>query len=114
MLVGQGEELAHGPGAGLAQRLEQSCRDGAEQLVGLQVQRLPGQARVIVVQKRRAQQVETANGPVEQGADDGLGGRIPVQLVQVALDHGGGVFFVHGATHRPTGGCSAADCTMAG
>ena len=71
------EELAHGPGAGLAQRLEQPFGDGAEQLVGLHVQRRPRQARITAVQQGGAQQVQSADGPVEQGPDDRLGGRIP-------------------------------------
>ena len=100
MLVGQREELAHGPGAGLAQRLEQPFHHGAEQLVGLQVQRRLRQARIAPVQQGGAQQVQSADGPVEQRPDDRLGGRIPAQLVEVALDHGGGVLFAHRATHR--------------
>ena len=114
MLVGQGEELAHGPGAGLAQGLEQPFHHGAEQLVGLQVQRRPRQARIAAVQQRGAEQVQAADGPVEQGPDDRLGGRIPGQLVQVALDHGGGVLFAHGATHRLKCCCIRANSTPAG
>ncbi len=95
MLVGQGEELAHGPGAGLAQGLEQPFRHGAEQFVGLQVQRRLRQARITPVQQRGAQQVQPADGPVQQGPDDRLGGRIPGQLVEVALHDGGGLFFTH-------------------
>jgi hypothetical protein len=46
LLFGQSEELAHGPGTGLAQRLEQPFRHGAEQFVGLHVQRRDGSSRL--------------------------------------------------------------------
>ena len=49
----------------------------AEQVIGLQVQRRLRQARVTPVQQRGAEQVQAADGPVEQGPDDRLGGRIP-------------------------------------
>ena len=74
MLVGQREQLAHGPGPGLAQGLEQPFRHGAEQFIGLEVQRRPRQARITAVQQRGAQHVQAADGPVEQGPDDRLGG----------------------------------------
>ena len=96
MLAGQGEELADGPRAGLAQGLEQPLDHGAEHLVGLQVQRRPRQPRVAPVQQGGAEVVQPADGPVEQGPDDRLGGRVAGQFVQVALDDGGGVFLVHG------------------
>ena len=76
LLVGQSEELAHGPGTGLAQRLEQPFRHGAEQFVGLHVQRRLRQARITPVQQSVAEQVQAADGPVEQVPDDRLGGRI--------------------------------------
>ncbi len=95
MLVGHREELAHGPGAGLAQRLEQPFGQGAQQLVGLHVQWRLRQARVAPVQQGGTQQVQSSDGPVEQGPDDRLGGRIPAQLIEVALDHGGGVLVAH-------------------
>ncbi len=97
VLVGQREELAHGPGAGFADRLEQPLHHGAEQFVGLQVQRRLRQARVAFVEKRGAQHVQAAYGPVQQGPDDRLGGRISAQLVQVALDHDGSACFGHRA-----------------
>ena len=60
-------------------------------------------ARIAPVQQGGAQQVEPADGPVKQGVDDRLGGRIPRQLVQVALDRGGCVFLGHRANHRLKG-----------
>ena len=74
MLVGQREELAHGLGAGFAQRLEQPLHHGAEQFVGLHVQGRPCQARITPVQERSAEQVPSADGPVEQVPDDRFGG----------------------------------------
>jgi hypothetical protein len=70
-------------------------------LVGLQVQRRLRRARVAPVQQRGAHQVQAADGPVQQGPDDRLGGRITGQLVQVALDHSGGVLIARRAPHRP-------------
>jgi hypothetical protein len=55
--------------------------------------------------------VQLADGPVEQGPDDRLGGWIHRELVSVALDHGGCVFVVHGATHRPQAICIGANST---
>jgi hypothetical protein len=43
VLTGQAEEPAHGPPAGIAQRLEQPLDHRAEQLVRLAVQRRPRQ-----------------------------------------------------------------------
>ena len=40
--------------------------------------------------------MKPADGPVQQRPDDRLRGRIPGQLVQVALHDRGGVFFGHG------------------
>ncbi len=97
MLIGQREELAHGPGAGVAHRLQKPLHHGAEQFVGLQVQRRLRQARITFVQQGGAKDVQAANGPVQQGPDDRLGGRISAQLVQVALDHDGSVCFSHRA-----------------
>ena len=74
MLVGQREKLAHRPGAGVAQRLEQPFRHGAEQFVGLQVQRRLRQARIAPVQQSGTQQMKSSDRPVEQGTDDRLGG----------------------------------------
>jgi hypothetical protein len=72
--VGQREQLPHGPGPGLAHRLEQPLLHGAQQFVGLHVPRRQRQARITPAQQRRAQQVESADGPVQQGPDDRLGG----------------------------------------
>jgi hypothetical protein len=66
------------------------------------------------VQQRRAQQVESADGPVEQGADDRLGGRIPRQFVQVALEHEASSVFAHGPPHRPQGGYIGANSPALG
>jgi hypothetical protein len=96
VLAGQGEELARGRRSGLAQRLEQALDHGAEQLVGLQVQRRPGQSRVAAVEEGGAEVVESPDGLVEQGPDDRLGGCAGGQLVQVALDDDGGGLFGHG------------------
>jgi hypothetical protein len=76
VLVGRREELAHIPGADLAQRLEQPFRHGALQFVGLHVKRRLRQARIAPVQQSGAEQVQAADGPVEQVPDDRLGGRI--------------------------------------
>ena len=46
----------------------------AQQFVGLHVPRRPRQAQIVPVQQRHAQQVESGDGPVQQGADDRLGG----------------------------------------
>jgi hypothetical protein len=84
--------------------LEQPFRHGAEQFVGLQVQGRVRQVRIAPVQQDGAQQVQSSHGPVEQGADDRLGGRISSPLVQVALDHGGGAVMAHHWIHRLKGG----------
>jgi hypothetical protein len=94
--AGQGEELTHVRGAGLAQGLEQPLDHGAEHLVGLQVERRPGQPGVAAVQQRGAELVQPAGGTIQEGPDDRLGGRTAGQLVQVALDDDGGAFLVHG------------------
>jgi hypothetical protein len=96
VLAGQREELPRVRRAGLAQGLEEPLDDGAEQLVRLQVRRRPGQAGVAAEQEGGAELMQPADGPVQQGADDRLGGRITGQLVQVALDGRSGVFLVHG------------------
>jgi hypothetical protein len=101
VLVGQREELPHRPGPDLAQGLQEPLGHGVEQFLGLEVQRRPRQAGIAAVQQRGAQQVQAADGPVEQGRDDRLGGRIPRQLVQVALDHGGRLVIAHGPPRRP-------------
>jgi hypothetical protein len=43
-----------------------------------------------------------------------LGARLPRQLVEVALDHGGGVFFTYPATDQPDGVASGAMRTWRG
>ena len=62
----------------------------------LQVRPRAGQAGVAPVQEGGAELVQAVDGPVEQGPDHLLGGRITGQLVQVALDGGRGGFLVHG------------------
>ena len=109
VLAGQGKELTRGCRPDLAERLEQPFHDGPKHFVHLEVQRRLGQARVAPVQKRGAQLVQPADGPVQQCPDDRLGRRIAGQLIQVALDHNGGVFFTHGAAHPPEGGCRGAE-----
>jgi hypothetical protein len=47
------------------------------------------------VQERGAELVQPADCPVQQGADDRLGGRVGSEFVQVALDDGRGAFFIH-------------------
>jgi hypothetical protein len=74
VLAGQGEELPCAGRAGLAQRLEQPLDHGAEQLVGLEVQRRPDQARVAAVQEVGTKLVQSADGSLEQGPDHQLGG----------------------------------------
>jgi hypothetical protein len=66
------------------------------------------------MRRRGAQRVQPAEGSVHQGPDDRLGGRISCEFVQVALDHGGGVSYFHGATHEPQGGYIGADPTAEG
>src|SRR5262249_10114095 len=80
----------------------------------LQVQRRLGQTWIAPVEQCGTEQVQPADGAVQKGPDDGLGRRIRGQVIQVALDHGGGVFGAHRATRRPPGGCNIADCTTAG
>ena len=96
MLVGQGEELAHGLGADLAQGREQPGHHAAEQLVGLQVQGRLRQPRVAPQEQRGAQQAQAADRPFQQVPDERFCGRVPLQCVQAALDDGGSRFFVHG------------------
>ena len=96
MLVGQGEELAHGLGPDRPQGREQPGRHAAEQVVGLQVQRRLCQPRVTPLQDRRAQKAQAADRLFQQVADERFGGQIPLQCVQAALDGSGGRFFVHG------------------
>jgi hypothetical protein len=55
MLIGQGEELANGPGADRLHGLEQPFYHAAQHLLGLQVRWRFGQARVIPVEHDRAQ-----------------------------------------------------------
>jgi hypothetical protein len=69
VLVGQREQLAHSWGPGLAHGLEQPFLHGSQQLVSLHVPRRPRQARITSAQQRLAQKVESAGGPVQQGAD---------------------------------------------
>ena len=64
-------------GAGLAQGLEQPLDHRAEQLVGLEVQRRPRQPRVAAVEQGGAELVQPADGPVQQGPDDGSAGASP-------------------------------------
>src|SRR5262249_36350419 len=105
-LGGQGEELANVRRADLTQGLEQPLDHRAEQLVRLEVEGRPGQPRVTAVQQGGTQEVQPADGPVQQGADDRLRGRVAGQLVQVALDGGAGAFLVHStsstAARRPS------------
>ena len=102
MLVGQGEELPDGRGAGRPQGREQPGHHAPEQLVRLQVHGRSRQPRVALVQERGAQQAQAADRPFQQLPDDRLGGGVPGQGVQVALDDGGGRFFVHGRGTRGT------------
>ena len=97
-----------------AQRLEQPLCNRAEQFVRLQAQGRLGQPRITSVQQGGAQQVQSPDGSVQQGADDWFGGRIAVQLVEVALDHGGGAVFVHRAARQLEGNCVRANSTTAG
>jgi hypothetical protein len=53
-----------------------------------------------LVQKCGTQQAQAAGRPFQQLPNDRLGGRVPEQRVQVALDDDGGRFFVHGQGHR--------------
>ena len=96
MLAGQGEELADRRRAGLAEGLEQPLDHRAEHLVGLQVQRRAREPRVAAVEQGGTEVVQPADGPVEQGPDDRLGGGVAGQFVQVALDDGRGLFLTHG------------------
>jgi len=57
-----------------------------KQFVDLHVQRRLRQARITPVQQVGAQQMQSSDSPVEQGPDDRPGGRIPAQLVEVAMD----------------------------
>jgi hypothetical protein len=98
VLVGQGEKLAHRPRAGLAQRLEQPLDHRAKQLLRLEVERRPRQAWVAPKQERGAELVQSADCPVEQGADGLLGVCIAGQFVQVALDDGRGAILFHAAS----------------
>ena len=42
--------------------------------------------------------IAAADRSIKQAPDDRLGGRIPGQIVQVALNGGGSVFLTHSAT----------------
>jgi hypothetical protein len=97
VLAGQGEELARVRRPGLAQRLEQPLDHRAEQLVRLEVERRPRQARVAPVQQRGAELVQPIDRAGEQGADGLLVGHVTGQLVQVALNDGRGVLLFHAA-----------------
>jgi hypothetical protein len=55
--------------------------------------------------------VRPAHGPGQQGTDDRLGGRVPDQLIRVALDRDGSAFVAHRATHRPGRDCGEDDFT---
>jgi hypothetical protein len=92
VLVDQGEERADRAGAGRGHRLEQPLHDGGEHLVGLEVQRRQRQPAVLAEQEVAAERLQALDGAVEQGADDRLGGLVPGEGVQVALDGGGGGF----------------------
>ena len=87
VLVGQGEEVAHGVGAGLAHGLEQPLHHGAEELVGLQVQRGLRQAGIAPIQEVGAEPLQATDGAVQERPDDRIGGPIPPQRIEVAL-HG--------------------------
>jgi hypothetical protein len=102
VLAGQGEELPRRRRARLAERLEKPLDHGREHLVGLEVQRRPGQAGVAAVQEVGAELVQPADGPVQQGPDHRLGGGIAGQFVQVALDGDSGAFLVHFCSGRGT------------
>ena len=62
---------------------------GPEQLVGLQVQRRAGEARVAAVEQGGAEVVQPADGPVEQLPHHRLGRGVAGQFVQVALNNDG-------------------------
>ncbi len=79
VLVGQGEELAHGLGTGCTHGLEQPFHHGAEQLVRLQVQRRLHETGVAPVQQVGAEQLQPTGRPVQERPDDRLGGRISRQ-----------------------------------
>ena len=95
VLVGQGEELAHGLGTDRTHGLEQPFHHAAKHFRRLQIHRRPGQSRVAPVQHGGAQPLQAVSGPFQQLADDRLGGHIPGEGVQVALHDGGGGFFTH-------------------
>ena len=99
MLVGQGEELADGLGADGAHGLEEAFDNGAEHLVGFQVERAAGEAGVAAVEHGGAEEVEAIDGAGHEGADEGFGGgvsRDAGQFVEVALNRLGGLVVAHG------------------
>jgi hypothetical protein len=53
------------------------------------------QSWVTPVQKVGAEHVESVNRPVQKRSDDRFGGRVPGQLVYVALHDRCGLFFTH-------------------
>ena len=107
MLVGQGEELAHGLGTDRTHGLEQPFHHAAKHFSRLQIRRRPGQTWVAPVQHVGAQPLQPVNGPVQQLPDDRLGGRIPGQGVQVALHDCSGGFVIHDELPRQGGGIVA-------
>jgi hypothetical protein len=103
VLVGQCEELSHRRRADLPHRLEQPFDDGAEDLFRLDVERRARQAGVATEQERRAELVQPVDRAGQQVADDRLCRRVAPdagQLVQVILNHGGGVILAHGRRVR--------------
>ena len=67
----------------------------AEQIVRLQVERWLHQTWVAPVQKVGADQLQSTHRLVHERPDDGLGGRISGQRVEIALEDGGGRFCTH-------------------
>src|SRR5262249_33616465 len=66
--------------------------------------RRPCEPLVALVQERAAEQAQAAGRPFQQLSNDRLGGRVPGQGVQVALDDDGGRFLVHGQGPKDQGG----------
>ena len=98
MPAGQGEELADGPRAGLAQGLEQSLDHGAEHFVYLEVDRRPGQPWIAPVQERGAELMQSPDRTVQQGPDDRVAGA--GQRRRTGGDHQHGTDGQHDL-HRP-------------
>jgi hypothetical protein len=76
VLVGQGKELTHCLRADFLQSRDQPGHHAADQLVGLQIQRRTGQARVTSVQHSGAQQTQAVNCSLKEIPNDGFRRRI--------------------------------------